>query len=133
MRTGASDGFQKGKGKVDAEEEKDKKGKRRIRSGKSCRKRGNRRGERKEHREKEIEEGKGNRSREEKKEKKGKKSRRRGKSRRMKRTEDPKHLWGAPRSFFFFLFPLSKASFMPSGKEPPLPGGWWGERGQSTL
>ena len=38
LRTGASDGFQKGNGKVNAEEEKEKKGKRRTRRGKSCKK-----------------------------------------------------------------------------------------------
>ena len=36
LRTGASDGSQKGKGKVDAEEGKEKKGKSRTRGGKSC-------------------------------------------------------------------------------------------------
>ena len=38
LRTGASDGSQKGKGKVDAEEGKEKQGKSRTRRGKSCKK-----------------------------------------------------------------------------------------------
>ena len=45
-----------------------------------------------------------------------------------------KNIKYARKDMFFFFNSLSSGQgFMPSGKEPPLPGGWWGERGQSTL